>query len=358
MKRIIPITIGLGILAAFAWTLIFLYQKSQAKAVVYETETPFVTDIVKKSVATGKIVPREEIEIKPRINGVIDKLEVEPGDKVKKGDVIARIKVIPDMVNLNAAESRVSQARIRLRAAKRELDRARQLLAKQALSEANFRTYELDYQLRKQEVSAAWNNLQLIKKGATSGASGKVSNVVYSTVNGTILTTPFEEGASVIQSNNFNPGTTIATIANMSDMIFQGWVDESEVGKIKEGMQLDIRVGALEKVVFKGKLEYIAPKGVDREGTIQFEIKAAIKGREDVYIRAGYSANADIVLDKRDKVLAVREAAIDFKKGKAFVEVEVAEQEFERREIKVGLSDGINIEVTSGLDENTKLKKR
>lgn len=357
MKRIIPITIGIGILAAFAWTLIFLYQKSQAKAVVYETETPFVTDIVKKSVATGKIVPREEIEIKPRINGVIDKLMVEPGDAIKKGQEIARIKVIPNMVNLNNAEARVNQARIRLKNAKRELDRAKKLLAQNAISESSFRVFELDYKLRKQEVGAAWNNLQLVKKGAASG-SGKVSNVVYSTVNGTILTTPFKVGASVIQANNFNPGTTIATIANMSDMIFLGWVDESEVGKIKVGMKLDIRVGALEKQIFKGTLEYIAPKGVDREGTIQFEIKAAIKQKDGVYVRAGYSANADIVLDRRDKVLAVREAVLSFKKGKAFVEIETGEQEFQRKEIKVGLSDGINIEVLEGVDENTKLKKK
>lgn len=357
MKRIIPIAITLGILSAFAWTLIFLYQKSQAKAVVYETETAFVSDIIKKSVATGKIVPREEIEIKPRINGVIEKLLVEPGDKVKKGQVLARIKVIPNMVNLNAAESRVGQSRIRMTSAKRELNRAKKLLAQAAISESAFRVFELDYQLKRQEVGTAWNNLQLIKKGSTTG-SGKVSNVVYSTVDGTVLTTPFKVGASVIQSNNFNAGTTVATIANMSDMIFLGWVDESEVGKVKVGMNLDIRVGALEKEVFNGTLEYIAPKGVDREGTIQFEIKAAIKQKTTVYVRAGYSANADIVLDRRDKVLAVREAVLTFKSGKPFVEVEIAEQEFESRPVKVGLSDGINIEVLEGIDKTTKLKKK
>ncbi len=357
MKRVIPIVIGIGILAAFAWTLIFLYQKSQAKAVVFDTAKPFMSDVVKKTVATGAIVPRQEIEIKPRVSGVIDALEVEPGEIVKKGQVLARIKLIPDVVTLNAAQSRINSARISFQNARRERDRYKKLLTQAAISDTEFRGYQLSFRLKQQELTAAVNNLQLLKKGAARGSSN-VSNVVTSTVDGMVLAVPVKVGASVIQSNNFNAGTTIAIVANMKDMLFQGLVDESEVGKIKVGMALDIRIGAVESMRFPGTLEYIAPKGVEKEGAIQFEIKAAVKLKENIFIRAGYSANADIVLDRRDKVMVINEGLLQFDKGKPYVEVEVGEQQFERRDVKVGLSDGIKIEILSGIDKDTKIKKQ
>lgn len=354
MKRLIGIVFGIGILALFAWTLFFLWSKDQAKAVVYKTEKPVRTDILKKTVATGSIVPRQEVEIKPRVSGIVEVLHVEPGQFVKEGDLIAVIKIVPDMVTLSRAEANLNQARISFNNAKRELERHRDLFRQKVISETELSKFELDYELRQEELAAAEDNLALVKRGASKG---KASNKVMSTVEGMVLAVPVKVGASVIESNTFNAGTTIASVADMNDMIFQGKVDESEVGKIKEGMPLRIKIGALEETVFEGTLEHIAPKGEVVDGVIQFEIKAAIAVKEGVFIRANYSANADVVLDRRDQVLAIPETLLQFDDGKPFVEVEVGPQQFERRDIEVGLSDGINIEVVSGLDENAVIKK-
>ncbi|MBT8492019.1 MAG: efflux RND transporter periplasmic adaptor subunit [Deltaproteobacteria bacterium] len=356
MKRLLlPAAVTIIIVGLFVWTLVFLYNKSQADPISHQTDKPFESDILKKTVASGAIVPRREILIKPRISGVIDELFVEPGQIVKKGDRLARIKVIPNMVNLNSAEARVKTAQVRLRNAKKERNRFQGLFDRKLISEAELAARRLDYELAQQEVSAAKSNLQLIREGASRG-SGKVQNEVTSTVEGMILDVPIEEGVSVIETNNFNEGTTIAAVANMRDLIFKGTVDESEVGKLEIGMDLDIRIGALDKEVFEGKLEYISPKGVDKDGAIQFEIRAAIDPRDGVFVRANYSANADIVLDRRDKVLAVREAWVVFEKGKTFVEVEVGPQQFEKRPVKLGLSDGINVEILEGLDQKVAIK--
>lgn len=357
VRRFIPIIIGLVIVGAFAWTLLFLYNKSKTKPIHYETEAPFRTTIVKKTVATGAIVPRQEVEIKPRVSGVVSDILVEPGAFIERDQLIARIQIVPDVVTLNRAESSVQSANITFNNAKKELARYKSLYDQKIISETEYRKYELDFQLARQELSAARSNLQLVKEGA-SASSGKVSNEIRSTVNGMILDVPIKVGASVIESNNFNPGTTIAFVADMDDMIFEGKVDESEVGKIKEGMSLSIKIGAVEKQTFEGTLEYIAPKGVMEEGAIQFAIKAAIVRKEGVFIRANYSANADIVLDKKEDVLAIAEAVLQFdEEKKPYVEVEIGEQEYEKRYVEVGLSDGINIEIVSGVDADDKLKK-
>ncbi|HTM23194.1 MAG TPA: efflux RND transporter periplasmic adaptor subunit, partial [Kofleriaceae bacterium] len=290
MKRILPALLALGILAAFAWTLLFLYRKSQAKPVIYQTEQPATSDIVQKTVATGAIVPRKEVEIKPRVSGVIRKLAVQPGDPVAEGDLIAEIQIIPDMLTLNRAQAAVQTAKIAMDSAKRELDRREDMLAQKVVSSAEVDQFRTQYATERQHYLEAVSNLQLVKEGATRGGA-KVSNTqVRSTVAGTVLAVPVKEGESVIESNTFNAGTTMATVADMSDMIFQGKVDESEVGKIKVGLDLDIRVGAIDKQTFKGKLEYISPKGVMEEGAIQFEIKARLildDVAKDVPIRAG-----------------------------------------------------------------------
>ena len=356
MKRALGIVIAAVFVGLFVWTLYYLYDKSREKPVAFKTEKPAKADIVKKTVATGSIVPRREVEIKPRVSGVIETLWVQPGQKVNAGDKIAKIKIIPNVVSLNSAESSVKTAQINLGNAERELERARSLFAQSLISEAELSRRKVDFELSKQELASARSNLQLIRSGAAKG-SGKVSNVVTSTVDGMVIEVPVKEGESVTETNNFNPGTTIARVADMSDMIFQGYVDESEVGKIKEGMDLAITVGALEGHDFKGKLEYIAPKGASIEGAIQFEIKAAVKLLEDVFVRANYSANADIVLDRADGVLSINEALLQFEKdGKPFVEVEVADQVFEKRAIETGLSDGVRIEVKKGLSEQDSVK--
>lgn len=356
MKRVVPFLVVVAVAGVFGGTLYFLYQKSRRPPVVFETQAPLITDIVKKTVATGSLVPRQEIEIKPRVSGVISKLYVEPGQVIAKDALIADIQIIPDMLDLNRAESAVGSARISFENAKRELERNRGLFERAVISEAELGRFQLEYELRKQELDTALSNVALIKNGAIR-KSNKVSNQVRSTVAGTVLEVPVEEGESVIESNTFNAGTTIATVADMSDMIFLGRVDESEVGKLREGMDLSIQIGALENQRLRGELEYIAPKGVATEGVIEFEIRAAIEAREDVLVRAGYSANADIVLDRRQQVLAINEGLLQFEDGRPYVEVEVAPQQFEKRSVEVGLSDGIHIEVLGGLDESAKIKK-
>ena len=357
MKRIIGIIAAFAAVGLFAWTLLFLYNKSKEKPVHYKTETAQQGNIVKKTVATGSIVPRQEVEIKPRVSGVIEKLHVEAGQQIKKGDPIAKIKIIPNVVNLNNAESQLKSARISMAAARKELDRTKGLFERSLVAESELNRRQVDYDLRRQDVSSARANLELIRSGAAKG-SGKVSNLVTSTVDGMVIEVPIKEGESVTETNNFNAGTTVAAVANMADLIFEGHVDESEVGKIKEGMQLEITIGAIETKKFKGVLEYIAPKGATIEGAIQFEIRAAIKLKEGIFVRANYSANANIVIDRRSDVLTISESLLQFAKdGKPSIEVETAEQVFERRDIQIGLSDGIRVEVLGGVSTTDKIKK-
>jgi HlyD family secretion protein len=357
MKRIVPLLIAAVVVVAFVGTLVFLYRKSQAAPVHFETAKAAIADIVKKTVATGSIVPRREVEIKPRVSGVLEKLYLEAGQMVKEGQEIALIKIIPNVVTLNAAESQVSTAQISYENAVKELARFQGLLAQNVISDIEVSRMQLDHDLRKKELEAARSNLQLVRSGAMKGA-GKVSNVITSTVNGMVIDVPVKEGASVTETNNFNPGTTVAFVADMGDMIFQGRVDESEVGKLKEGMPLDIKIGAIEDKTYKGKLEYIAPKGQLVEGAIQFEIKASIEPVTGAFIRANYSANADVVLDRRDRVLALDEGLLQFEKdGTPFVEIETSPQRFERRKVKLGLSDGQKVEILDGVTAKDAIKR-
>jgi len=355
MRRLIPLLVALLALGAFVWTLVFLYQKSQQKPVMFETKQAAARDIVEKTVAAGAIVPRREVAIKARVSGVVEELLVEPGHYVKAGDLLARIKIIPNVVNLNAAEARLSAAEISVKNSEGEHARIKKLFEQQLITQSEFTRIDLDYQLAKQELVAARNNLQLVKEGAIRG-SGKVSNLVHSTVEGMVLEVPVEVGASVIETNNFNEGTTIAAVADMNDMVFEGTVDESEVGKLEEGMPATISIGAIDGKRFSGELEYISPKGVAKDGTIEFQVRAKLLLEPGTFIRANYSANADVILDKRDRVLSISESLIQFDKGKPFAEVEVAPQQFEKRSLKLGLSDGIYVEVLDGLDRNSRVK--
>lgn len=357
MKRFfIGLTIVL-ILAAFVGTGYFLYQKSEEPPVIYETDTPFRTDIIKKTIATGSIVPRKEVALKSQVSGVVEKLYLQEGAKVKVGDLVAKIKIIPNVVALNNAQAQLQTAKINFENSEKELKRQKELYDEKVISEFDYNQFLLDYKLRKQGVEAAENNLELIREGS-SLKTGNVSNIVRSTVNGMILDIPVKEGTFIIESNTFNEGTTIASIADMSEMIFEGKVDESEVGKIKEGMDLSLSVGAIEGVVFNATLEFISPKGESDEGAIKFDIKAAVNLREDYFLRAGYSATADIILQKAENVLAIKESNLLFEGEETMVEVQLADQQFEKKPVKTGLSDGINIEITEGLAENETIKKR
>ena len=356
MKRPVSLLLIVAFLGLVGGTFWFLWTKSQKKPVVYETEKPQVSDIVKKTVATGAIVPRQEVEIKPRVSGVLEQLNVQPGQIMKQGDTIAKIKIIPNAENLNRAEAEVRSKKISLDTARRELDRNQAAFSRNILPEADLAKARTDYSLASQAFAAATSTLEIVRNGETRGAAKQSNVIVTSTVNGMVIDVPAKVGFSVIESNNFNAGTTIAIVANMDDMIFLGQVDESEVGKIKEGMTLKIKIGALEQPV-EGRLEYIAPKGKAVEGAIQFEIKAAIMNKGDVFIRAGYSANADIVLDERKQVLAIREALLQFdEEKKPFIEIETTPQIFVKKGVKLGLSDGINVEIVEGVGKDDRVK--
>ena len=356
MKKAITVLVGLILLSGFAGTVYYLYSKSEEEPTVYQTKAPFVTTIVKKTVATGSVVPRKEVEIKPQVSGVVDEFFVEPGDQVKAGDLIARIRIIPDMVTLANSETRVNRARIGLENAEIERARHRRLTDEGVVARADLQQYELAYSSAKEELAASLDNLELIKKGTRAKAGATTNTLVRATIGGMVLEVPLEEGDFVIESNTFNDGTTIASVADMDELIFEGKVDESEVGKISPGMTLLLTIGAIEADKFEATLEHIAPKGVEENGAIQFEIRAALTQQDGIFVRANYSANADIVLDQRDEVLAINEALLQFEGEETFVEVETTGQQFERRSVETGLSDGINVEVVGGLTEADKIK--
>ena len=401
---------GIFLFLLTAVLIFYFYKQQTTDPIKFESVKPEMRDVIKKAVATGSIKPRREINIKPQVSGVIDILYVEAGEIVTKGQKLAKIKLIPSEVNINSAQSNVELSRIRLNESKRELERQRGLNSKNldidqakssyeqskleeernrklveegVISEQEYRQFKLDLELkesiyenakinssnvirqfetevdiRSQELAAAIDNLQLLREGVTKN-SKQVSNIVVSTVDGMLLDMPVEEGGSVIERNTFNEGTSVATIADMSNLIFEGKVDESDVGKLSEGMPLVVTVGAIVDTTFTAILEFISPKGVEEEGTVKFEIKAAIKDApEDVFLRAGYSANADVILERKDQVVSVQERDIIYSGDTSFVEIKQGDQEFDRLQIEVGISDGMYTEVVSGIDTSTMIKKQ
>jgi HlyD family secretion protein len=358
MKKVLRIIVLVVIIGAIGGTMFFLYQKSKKKPVIYEVKTPFISNVIKKTVATGSVVPRKEIQIKPQVSGIVEELFIEAGQQVKKGDLIARVKIIPNMVELNNAESRLNKAKINYEDAKVVYERQKKVYEQGVIPEAEFQQFRLTYLNSVEEMESAESNLQLIKEGVSKKAGTATNTLIRSTIEGMVLDVPVEVGNSVIESNTFNEGTTIASVADMGEMIFEGKVDETEVGKLKLGMPLILSIGAIDEEQFDAELEYIAPKGKEENGAIQFEIKADVKLKENSFIRAGYSANADIVLDRKDSVMVIPESLIQFEKegDSAYVEIETQPQVFEKRYIKTGLSDGVNIEVKEGVGIKDKLK--
>jgi HlyD family secretion protein len=356
MKKFFKIFGIVLLIVLFLGTFYFLYSKNKKKPDVFKTELPKIDTIVKKTVATGSVVPRKEIEIKPQVSGIVEEVYMEAGQMIKTGDVIAKVKIIPDMVNLNNAESRVNRAKLNFDDAKIDYDRQLELYNKKVIPYEEYQKAQLAFNTAREELTSAEDNLELIQKGVTKKSQTSTNTLIRSTINGMILDVPIKEGNSVIQSNTFNAGTTIAVVADMKDMIFEGKVDETEVGKIHEGMDIILTIGAIESASFDAILTYLSPKGVEENGAIQFPIKADVKLKEGQFIRAGYSANASIVLEKREHVMVIPEGLLKFEKDSAFVEVQKDSQVFEKRFIKVGLSDGINIEVLEGLKMDDKIK--
>ncbi len=357
MKRILKFTVLALLGLLFAWTLWFLYQKNRTKPPAFDIVKPKTATIVKKTVANGTIVPRQEIDIKPVVSGVIRELYVVAGQKVKQGDKLATIQIVPDMLSLSQAESRVSSAAIGVSNAQMNYDRNKPLADKGVIAASEMQTYDIALRNAKQEQAAAQDALQLVRDGISKSSGSATNTIVRSTIEGMVLDVPIKVGSSVIERNNFNEGTTIATVADMNDLIFKGNVDESEIGKVRLGMPVVITVGAIDSATWDAKLEYIAPKGVETNGAIQFEIRAAVKVKEGQTLRSGYSANADIVLARRDSVETVPESVITYndKGDSAFVDVKNGNG-WKKTYVKTGLSDGVNIEVLGGIGDTTSLK--
>nr|WP_290427143.1 efflux RND transporter periplasmic adaptor subunit [Coprobacter tertius] len=360
MKKYLKILTLVVFAAILIWTFVFLYRKSRPVEERYDIVIPRTATIEKKTVATGKVEPRDEVLIKPQIPGIISAVYKEAGQKVRTGEVIALIKVIPEMGTLNAAESRVNVAKINAEQSKQDYDRSNELFQSGVISKEEYEKARTQYNQSKEELQNAQDNLEIVRDGISSRSAQYSNTQIRSTIDGMILDVPIKVGNSVIQSNNFNDGTTVASVANMNDMIFKGKIDETEVGRLHEGMPITLSVGALQEKKFGARLEYISPKGTEENGTVFFEIKAAASIPDSVFVRAGYSANAEIILDSRKDVLSIPESSVEFSGDSTFVYLlkdSISKPPvFKRHAVKVGLSDGINIQVLSGLNSKDKVR--
>jgi len=360
MKRFLKIFLAVLIGVIFIGTFYWLYKKSQPKKVVYEIISVEKGNIENTTVATGKVSPRDEILIKPQISGIVSEVLKEAGDYVNEGDIIAIVKVVPEMSQLNSGESRVRVAQISLNQIKAEYERQNLLFKKGVIAREEMEKSEADYKKAIEELDNAKDNLDIVKTGISRSTAQYSNTQIRSTITGMVLDVPIKTGNSVIQANNFNDGTTIATVANMNDMIFIGKIDETEVGRIHSGMPIKLSIGAIENQKFDATLEYISPKGVEENGAILFEIKAAARIPDTVLVRAGYSANAEIVLSKADDILTIPESTISFSNDSAYVYILKDtlnhSQNFEKKHILTGLSDGIKVEIKSGLQLTDKVR--
>jgi len=359
MKKIGKIILFSFLILIFIGTFYFLWKKTQPKEIIYELMEPQRGDIEKNTVVTGKIEPRFEILIKPQISGIVTQLRKIAGDYIREGEVIAIVKVIPEIGNLNSAESRVNLAELNLKNEEQTFERQKKLHKSGVISEQEFQNSEISYFKAQEELANAKEALDIVKSGISAKYASYSNTQVRSTISGTILDIPIKVGNSVIQANTFNDGTTIAAIANMKDMIFVGSVDETEVGKLRENMPIILKIGAIQNQEFKAKLEYISPKGINNNGAIVFEIKAAATIPDTIEIRSGYSANADIILAQSKDILMLPERCIEFESDKSYVyilKIEKPKQEFEKREVIIGMSDGINIEIKSGIGKEDKVR--
>ena len=359
MKKYSKLIIAAIIALIFIGTFVFLWQKSQPKKVVYNEFTPKLDSIQKTTIITGKIEPRNEVNVKPQISGIISELYKEPGDRVNAGDVIAKVKVIPDMGQLSSAEMRVRLSEINLKQAQVDFQREENLYNQKLVSADEYDKSKQALDQAKHEKVAAEDALQVVRDGVSKSNASASSTLIRSTTSGIILDIPVKVGNSVILSNTFNDGTTIATVANMNDLIFRGNIDETEVGQLVYGMNMKITIGALQDLSFDAALEYISPKAVESNGANQFEIKAAVKLSEGSKIRAGYSANAEIILASAPKVLSIPESAIEFSGDTTFVYVVKGDgknKTYERKQVETGLSDGVNIEIKKGITDKDKVR--
>ena len=352
-KNIGIIVLILGLLFAIA----YFVRTNSTSAIQYDTTTAFTSSIQKTSVVTGTVIPEDEVEIKPQLNGIISEIMVEEGDMVNNGDLIAIIKVVPDERSVYGAQSQVNSAELNVKNAERQMQRAEELFSKQIISQQEFEDAELRFNTAKENLQAAQNDLEIIRKGSVSGSSSANTNI-RATITGTILEIPIKLGDQVIAANSFNSGSTVAIIADLNKMIFEGQVDEAEVGKLEVGQDLSVSMAAIPDKEFQAKLKFVAPKGTEAGGAVQFKIEADLTLDESSFIRAGYSGNGTLVVDNRQDIMVIAEALLQFDRrtSEPYVEVETSSQNFERRDITIGLSDGIKVEILDGLEITDKIK--
>ena len=352
-KNIGIILLILGLLFAIA----YFVRTNSKSAIEYETTNPFISSIELTSVVTGKVIPEDEVEIKPQLNGIIEKILVEEGDTVQNGQLIAVIKVVPDERSVYGAQAQVTSSKLNLENGEKQLNRAKELFAKQIISQQEFEDAELRYNSAKENLKAAENDLEIIRNGSVAGSSTANTNI-RATLSGTILEIPVEVGDQVIAANNFNAGTSVAIIADLSQMIFEGKVDEAEVGNLTNGMKIIVSMAAIPNKEFDAKLKFVAPKGTEEGGAVQFKIEAELALDDDTFVRAGYSANGALVVNSKTDIMVIPEAVLQFDRRtqQPYVEIEISDQNFERRELETGLSDGIKVEVLSGVEMTDNIK--
>ena len=351
---------NIGIIAlilCFLFAIAYFVRTYSTAVIKYDTTTAFTSSIQKTSVVTGTVIPEDEVEIKPQLNGIISEIMVEEGDMVNNGDLIAIIKVVPDERSVYGAQSQVNAAELNVNNAKRQMQRAEELFSKQIISQQEFEDAELRFNTAKENLQAAQNDLEIIRKGSVSGSSTANTNI-RATITGTILEIPIKLGDQVIAANSFNSGSTVAIIADLNKMIFEGQVDEAEVGKLEVGQDLSVSMAAIPDKDFQARLKFVAPKGTEAGGAVQFKIEADLTLDESSFIRAGYSANGSLVVDNRQDIMVIAESLLQFDRRTSlpYVEVETSSQNFERRDITVGLSDGIKVEILTGLEMTDKIK--
>ena len=345
------------LILGFLFAIAYFVRTNSKSAIEYETTNPFISSIELTSVVTGKVIPEDEVEIKPQLNGIIEKILVEEGDTVQNGQLIAVIKVVPDERSVYGAQAQVTSSKLNLENGEKQLNRAKELFAKQIISQQEFEDAELRYNSAKENLKAAENDLEIIRNGSVAGSSTANTNI-RATLSGTILEIPVEVGDQVIAANNFNAGTSVAIIADLSQMIFEGKVDEAEVGNLTNGMKIIVSMAAIPDKEFDAKLKFVAPKGTEEGGAVQFKIEAELTLDDDTFVRAGYSANGALVVNSKADIMVIPEAVLQFdrKTQQPYVEIEISDQNFERRELETGLSDGIKVEVLSGVEMTDNIK--
>jgi len=345
------------LILGFLFAIAYFVRTNSKSAIEYETTNPFISSIELTSVVTGKVIPEDEVEIKPQLNGIIEKILVEEGDTVQNGQLIAVIKVVPDERSVYGAQAQVTSSKLNLENGEKQLNRAKELFAKQIISQQEFEDAELRYNSAKENLKAAENDLEIIRNGSVAGSSTANTNI-RATLSGTILEIPVEVGDQVIAANNFNAGTSVAIIADLSQMIFEGKVDEAEVGNLTNGMKIIVSMAAIPNKEFDAKLKFVAPKGTEEGGAVQFKIEAELALDDDTFVRAGYSANGALVVNSKTDIMVIPEAVLQFDRRtqQPYVEIEISDQNFERREIETGLSDGIKVEILSGVEMTDNIK--